>query len=163
MRPRAAAVAVASLAILIAPAPASAQGDLPPGSGVDQYVESLPGAGGGKVPGTAPRGGAGNRQELSARTRSQLRDTSEDRLLRRVASDPELGAPAAAGRRPGANSSAAQGRPVPDAPRGSVPAAVSETFLGTGTGLPVLIGLVLIAAAGLAAAYRRGRMHGQGA
>ncbi len=162
MRPLAATAAVAALAILIAPAPAFAQGDLPPGSGVDQYVESLPGAGGGKVPGTTPRGGAGTRQELSARTRSQLRDTADDRLLRRVASDPQLGAPAAddRSRRSGANR---PGQPASAAPRGSVPAAVSETFLGTGTGLPVLIGLVLIAAAGLAAAYRRGRMHGQGA
>ena len=98
----------------------------------------------------------------SARTRSQLRDTAEDRLLRRVASDPQLGAPAPT-TVAGVPAPIGRASPRPAAPRGSVPAAVSETFLGTGTGLPVLIGLVLIAAAGLLAAYRRGRMHGQGA
>lgn len=150
------AAALAGLALLIAAPVAGAQGDLPPGSGVDQYVESLPGAGGKKVPGTKDRSGADSArpQRPTPPARSRRPTSPEDRLLRRVAEDPELGAPDRVRAAPGAGSA----REVPAAPiasRGSVLGAVGETFVGTGTGLPVLIGLLVIAGAGLTSAYRR--------
>lgn len=157
-RARAARLSLALPAILVliaVPSTATAQGELPPGSGgVDQYVESLPGAGGGKVPGGS-RGRKGT--PLSARAQKQLRDTPEDRLLQRVASDPQLGAPERRGRRSDGREAAGGGA----APKGSVPAAVGDTFLKSGTGLPVLAGLLAIALIGVLSAYRRGLRRGR--
>ena len=156
-------VLAAILALLAVPSTAVAQGELPPGSGgVDQYVESLPGAGGGKVPGAGA--GPGRRgSQLDARAQRQLRDTPEDRLLQRVANDPQLGAPdGRRGSRSGDRGAAgaAGATPAPDAPKSSIPAAVGDTFLKSGTGLPVLAGLLAIAAIGLFSAYRRGLRRG---
>ena len=145
----------AILALLAVPSTATAQDELPPGSGgVDQYVESLPGAGGGK-----PAGGSRGRKgaPLSARAQKQLRNTPEDRLLRRVASDPQLGAPERGGRGSNGRESAGGGA----APEGSIPAAVGDTFFKSGTGLPVLLGLVAIALIGGLGAYRRGLRRGR--
>lgn len=93
-RTRAAIVLVsfAALAWLSLGGSAFAQGDVPPdNSGVDQYTESLPSSGGGKarsVGGRAPVG-----VPLPARVRSSLPSGERGRLLKRVATDPTLGAP----------------------------------------------------------------------
>lgn len=149
--------------VLALPSTAAAQNELPPGSGVDQYVESLPGAGGDQVPGTGGRARSGFDGALSPATKAQLARDPEGKLAQRIATDPSFGAPGSAASRRirGGNGSTLRG-PADGKTSSStgVPATVSRTFLDPRSGLPVLICAVLIAAAGIAAAYRRGVRRG---
>jgi hypothetical protein len=92
VHPRILASLCALLACLWLAGPVAAQGDVPnDNSGVDQYSESLPSSDGGRarsVGGHAPQG-----VPLSSRVQSSLPGGARGRLLRRVATDPTLGAP----------------------------------------------------------------------
>jgi hypothetical protein len=130
---------------------ALAQGDVPnDNSGVDQYAESLPSSGGGKarsVGGRAPVG-----VPLSARVRASLPSGERGRLLKRVATDPTLGAPA---REKG---SAGRGRPAAATERPAALSAIGGALFGSSAIWPLLLvmGLSAIAALPASLARRRG-------
>ena len=167
------AVAVAILAGLTLPAVASGQGITPGDPAVDQYVESLPSAEGDRAPGVGRgRGGA----PLPPGVRRQLSRSSEQRLLERLATSSELGAPArgassaaqdgrASGSRErkagegGTGAGGSGGRDRSSSTGDSSPLATVGDL--TGAGSPVAIGVLVlaagIAAAGLFALLRRRR------
>jgi hypothetical protein len=143
-------VVAALLGSALAPATALPQSDIP-GSGVDEYVEGIPGAGGRHVPGTKDRGRA-NGSDLPASTRRSLSGDAEGRSLQQLATDPSLGAPRPSARK-GKRAAAAA---AADVRSDSVPTAVKQSFSDSSNGgLTVFIALLLVTLAGLVAAALR--------
>jgi hypothetical protein len=141
---------VAAAVIALAwPAAAAAQ-EVPPGSGPDQYIEGVPGAGGNRVPGNGQPGRS--TAKLPQAVRKALAREREGRALGRIATDSSLGAPRSGGR--GAPRSLSSSGPAHDA----VASSATSTFFGSqGGGIAVLAALVLITAAGTLAAVKRAR------
>jgi hypothetical protein len=119
---------------------------------VNQYVESVPGAGGDRAPGTEPRSGG---DSLPPAVRSDIaRSGGEDaEALEAVASSPALGAPK--GDRNGNDDSGS--RPGSDGPPSTLGAVTSATRGGGGaTGwLLASVALLTAALAGTALVRRR--------
>jgi hypothetical protein len=144
------AAIIAAIAALAASAPmASARSDLPPGSGLDQYVESVPGADGNHAPGSRPSGRQ-RPSQLSPSVRRRLARDPQGRNLARLARDPSVGAPARRARGEAPSSRSGSGGDE------SVPAAAVDTLGGSGGGgTAVLVTLVLIGVVGVTVAARR--------
>ncbi len=125
---------------------ALAQGDVPnDNSGVDQYAESLPSSGGGKarsVGGRAPVG-----VPLSARVRSSLPTGERGRLLKRVATDPTLGAP----------TRELRNRPAVVAERPGALGAIGGALFGSSAIWPILLLMAISAVVAVASALVRRR------
>ena len=159
------ATLVLGAALLVSPAVASAA-ELPSGNpSLDEYVESLPDAGGDQAPkpGQVAPGGSGA-SALPAPVREELGSTPQDQLLERVATSPELGAPKAPKR---------ASRPEPDATGGALGGGSSQeppffsalaSAVREPEGAPLLVILAMLVgmvlAAGAAAA-RRNRLADQ--
>jgi hypothetical protein len=129
--------------------PVAAQSDVPnDNSGVDQYSESLPSSDGSRarsVGGHAPQG-----VPLPSRVRSSLPGGERGRLLRRVATDPTLGAPVRAK------------RPLRPAPIGATArpgalSAVGDALFGSSAIWPVILLMAVSAVAAIAGAVVRRR------
>jgi hypothetical protein len=134
---------------LAMPAAAWAQDEVPPGSGPDQYIEGLPGAGGNRIPGAGNPGQKGT--QLSKSVRGALARERQGRALERLATDPALGAP-----RSGRTGSPASVPPLRK--HDSLASGATNTFFGSeGGGIAVLAALVLITGAGAFVAIRRVR------
>ena len=137
---------------------------LPPGASaapvkdpaVDQYVESVPGAGGDRAPNTEPRSGG---ERLPADVRSEIKSAGgrDAEALAAVASSPALGAPRADRDGEGGGSSGDSGS-VSKGPPSAIDAVTSAAASGDGDASGWLIaGLALLTAAlaGTALARRR--------
>ena len=135
-------VVCAALAWLSLGGTALAQGDVPnDNSGVDQYAESVPSSGGGKarsVGGRAPLG-----VPLSARVRSSLPAGERGRLLKRVATDPTLGAPVR---------ERALRRPAVVAERPGALGAIGGALFGSSAIWPILLLMAISAVVAVASA-----------
>jgi hypothetical protein len=110
---------------------------------VDQYVESVPGAGGDRAPNSEPRSGG---ERLPSDVRSEIeRSGGEDAEdLRAVASSPALGAPRADDDRNGDGDSGAASKGPPS----TIDAVTSAAASGDGDASGWLIaGLALLTAA----------------
>jgi hypothetical protein len=119
----------------------------PPGnSGVDQYLETVPDAGGGRPAGS---GGASHQTPLATTTQRALRDLGADgRAVQRLA---ETTAPAAKPSGPKPNGPPSMPGTHVDEPRGPVAAVVEHAVAnsdsgGLGIALPVLLALTAIGA-----------------
>jgi hypothetical protein len=120
---------------------------------VNQYVESVPGAGGDRAPNTEPRSGG---EELPSGVRSEIEASGgEDaEALEAVASSPALGAPRADRDRDGDSGSRAD----PKGPPSTIGAVTSAAASGDGDASGWLLGgiaLLTVALAGTALARRR--------
>jgi hypothetical protein len=139
----------AALAWLSLGGSALAQGDVPnDNSGVDQYAESLPSSGGGKarsVGGRAPVG-----VPLSARVRSALPSGERGRLLKRVATDPTLGAPVRENNAPRTHAAVVSERP------GAL-GAIGGALFGSSAIWPILLLMAISAVVAVASARVRRR------
>ena len=151
---------VVLMSLLALPAPAFAQGpgDLSPDPAVNQYVESVPTAGGAKPSGAARSGGGSRLPEaVRQRVREQAGADADD--LEAIATAPELGAPrerleggSSPGRAPAGGAAA-----PPAAEEGPVAAAVDAAVDGDGSTMPWLVAGLLATSAlvGGAALVRR--------
>jgi hypothetical protein len=154
-------------------APAGAQDFAPEESpAVDQYLDPLPSAGGGRVPGV-DRGGKGRPGRLDPALRAQLSGSPEGPVLERISTDPAFGAPGgdegadqSGGGPQGADARGSGPASGGDAPRDgdarpdeqSAPSVVADTLSdGDSPVAPILAVVLLIAAAGGFAAVMRHR------
>src|SRR4051812_4407098 len=139
------------LACLCSPGVALAQRDVPnDNSGVDQYSESLPSSDGGRarsVGGHAPQG-----VPLSSRVQSTLPGGARGRLLRRVATDPTLGAPVRSKNQPRIHPAAGVATDRP----GAV-SAIGGALFGSAAIWPILAIMALSGVAAIAGAAARRR------
>ncbi|HEY1357632.1 MAG TPA: hypothetical protein VGF21_04930 [Thermoleophilaceae bacterium] len=148
----------ALLALLAAfPAAAFAQSSvLPDDPSLDQYVESLPDAGGHRPPGAT-----GHAAPLPADVRRSLRSTTADRLLRRVATSPQLGAPTVGSSRGADRGARGEGnsRTSDVAKPQTFQSALANTVTDSGgVGIPFILGILAAIFAVMAfAAVRRSR------
>lgn len=129
--------------------PAAAQDTVPgDNSGVDQYSESLPSSDGRRAPAVGARPVQG--VPLSRRVESSLPGGQHGRLLRRVATDPTLGAPV---RRKGRT--AGLGTAPADSGTSAASAIGGTLFGSSGIWLLLLVMLLSAVAAVAGAAARR--------
>src|SRR4051794_36884103 len=142
------------LAALAAPAAAGAQGSVaPPGnSGVDEYLETIPTAGGATKP-----PGSHNGHNLSAATRRQLAAQGADGQA--AAALAESTAPSRAGHGTGTKIHQLPADEVREPSGSGIPAAIAKAVEGSGSGgMGIWLPILLIASAlaiGAAAVARR--------
>jgi hypothetical protein len=150
-RPRILAPLCTVLACLWLAAPVAAQGDVPnDNSGVDQYSESLPSSDGGRarsVGGHAPQG-----VPLSSRVQRTLPGGARGRLLRRVATDPTLGAPVRSKKQPRIHPAAVVATDRP----GAV-SAIGGALFGSAAIWPIVAIMAVSGVAAIAGAVARRR------
>jgi hypothetical protein len=151
VRPRILASLCTVLACLWLAGPVAAQGDVPnDNSGVDQYSESLPSSGGGRarsVGGHAPQG-----VPLSSQVQSSLPGGARGRLLKRVATDPTLGAPVRSKKQPRIPHAAVVATEHP-----SAVSAIGSALFGSAVIWPIVLIMVLSGVAAVAGAVARRR------
>jgi hypothetical protein len=149
--PRVLAPLCAVLACLWLAGPVAAQGDVPnDNSGVDQYSESLPSSDGGRarsVGGHAPQG-----VPLSSRVQSTLPSGARGRLLRRVATDPTLGAPVRSKKQPRLRHAA-----VVAVDRPGAVSAIGSALFGSAVIWPIVAIMAVSGVAAIAGAAARRR------
>lgn len=165
---RALAVIAACVAVLVAPVQALGQETVaPPGnSGVDEYLETVPGADGNR-PARGQDGGTGNRDSVDAGTRKQLESAGDDGraaadLAAAGSASDDAGSTGTGGSDSGSGSKSGGRQVDPTASADPVvPAVISRTVSGDeggmGTALPLILGATLLAAVAFVLGRRRGR------
>jgi hypothetical protein len=149
--PRILAPLCAVLACLWLAGPVAAQGDVPnDNSGVDQYSESLPSSDGGRA--RSVGGHASQGVPLSSQVNSSLPSGARGRLLRRVATDPTLGAPVRSKKQPRIRPAA-----VLSAERPGAVSAIGGALFGSAAIWPIVLIMALSGVAAIAAAVARRR------